>query len=216
MLRILTLILFFGSANSFAAKLFYAKGEVTINGKKVKKGANLPEGTTLSTGRKSLAIISFATGSKTKVEANTSVTIKKEEPQSKKITLYLKAGALFNSVTKQKTKKSHFKVFTRSVAMGVRGTDFFVTYSQRDEDSPKDLWMCVNEGAVLVQSLKDKKTELVKEGEGVLIAGGKEVTPPKKYQWTKKLNWNMDPKKDLENKADLSKAYYNVLDMDYD
>lgn len=93
--------------------------------------------------------------------------------------------------------------------MGVRGTEFFVSYGTSNNDT----WMCVNEGVVQVDSDKRKGVN-VKAGEGVKVS--KSVSDPKFLPWTKKLNWNFNPKKDLENKVSIEDAYKDPLNFDYD
>ena len=56
----------------------------------------------------------------------------------------------------------------------------------------------------------------VPAGKGVLIKSGLDVTKPQAYDWTKKLNWTMDPKDGVvEDKTALDKAYSDLLDQDY-
>ena len=99
--------------------------------------------------------------------------------------------------------------------MGVRGTEFFTAYSQ-DKKKSDDLWMCVNEGVVEIVTDKSSEKVIVKEGQGVFINKGIKATAPKKYSWTKKLNWNLDPGNgELENSA-MNDMYQDLLDQDYD
>ena len=96
--------------------------------------------------------------------------------------------------------------------MGVRGTEFFASYG-----SGKDIWMCVNEGIVSVKSKSENKQTLVNAGEGVVIKKGSGTSKPKPLAWTKKLNWNMDPKVgEVVNKVSIEAAYSDLLDEDYD
>ena len=45
---------------------------------------------------------------------------------------------------------------------------------------------------------------------------GLNLTKPQAYDWTKQLNWNMDPKSgDIEDKVSLDSAYTDLLDQDY-
>ncbi|MBI3565807.1 MAG: hypothetical protein HY079_11465 [Elusimicrobia bacterium] len=53
-------------------------------------------------------------------------------------------------------------------------------------------------------------------GKGVLIKAGLDLTKPQAYDWTKKLNWTMDPGAGaVEDKTDLDSAYADLLDQDY-
>ena len=134
-------------------------------------------------------------------------------PEKDDNSVTLNSGSIFSKVSKQKPNQQ-FKLRTPSAVIGVRGTEFFTSYGQ-SEDKKSDIWMCVNEGAVEVLSSKSKEPVVVKQGEGVVIPAGKEVTPPKKYAWTKKLNWNLDPEKgEVENNVQIK--YENLLKEDYD
>ncbi len=103
------------------------------------------------------------------------------------------------------TKKS-FQVRTKNTVFGVRGTQFFVSAS----DGP-DAWMCVQEGVVNVA--KKSKTVDVPAGKGVFI-DDKDISEPKSYEWTKGINWKMDPKEgELDHKLKLK---YDLLENFYD
>ena len=105
--------------------------------------------------------------------------------------------------------KAPFKVRTRATAMGVRGTQFFV-----ETVGKEDIWMCVNEGVVNVKNFNVKKDVDVPAGKGVFI-GKKEISDPKAFQWTKGINWNMNPKKGkLEHHIKLKS--YDPLSNFYD
>ena len=63
---------------------------------------------------------------------------------------------------------------------------------------------------------KEEKT-IIREGEGINIIGGEKLTEPKRYRWTKQLNWNMNPEiGDVQDRTDLNQAYSDLLDQDYD
>lgn len=169
-------------------------------------------GDTVEVKSKSLAIIKFDKKAVTKLLENTKLTIEKIGSNDEDTSLILLAGSLFSKVI-TKSKKKHFKVKAQSASMGVRGTEFFVSYGKAD--GKEDVWMCVDEGVVEV-SVQDQKTVLVRAKEGVFIKKGKEISSVKKYSWTKKLNWNLNPKKGkLENNA-IDGLYQDLLDQDYD
>ncbi|MFP5384681.1 MAG: FecR domain-containing protein [Bacteriovoracia bacterium] len=103
-------------------------------------------------------------------------------------------------------KKKSFKIKTRAVSMGVRGTQFFVQATGKD-----DVWMCVNEGVVNV--LKNKKSVDVPAGKGVFV-DQKEISKPAAFAWTKKINWKMNPDQgELDHKINLN---YDILENFYD
>ena len=99
--------------------------------------------------------------------------------------------------------------------MGVRGTEFFTAYGRKNKGTGTDQWMCVREGKVEVQNNTQKV--LVKAGEGIFITKGIKVTKPRPYEWTTKLNWNLDEKLGkLENSIDFDSVYTDFEDQDYD
>jgi hypothetical protein len=78
-------------------------------------------------------------------------------------------------------------------------------------DDAADIWLCVNDGTVEVMIPETGDSILVNEGEGINILGGRALTAPEAYEWTKDLNWNTDPDagnvKD-ETDLDLQQSVY--------
>jgi ferric-dicitrate binding protein FerR (iron transport regulator) len=208
--------------------IVYFKGEVLLKGKdnsfkRVNKGQVVALGDMIRTKQNSIAVIALKSGSKVKLNANSAITIKAELTKKKPEKLFLNSGSVFISVLKRvvnKDTKSKVKLLlkTRSASMGVRGTQFFASFGkQKDQSKRKDLWMCVNEGLVLIKTNKSKKAILVKAGEGVHVKEGTDVSAPRPLEWTKKLNWELDSTKgDLTNKVSIEQAYTDLLDKDYD
>lgn len=208
------IIILLGMNQVFAATSFlYVKGKVEVNSKKATKKMSLNVGDKITVYDNSLAVVKMDNKAFLKIDKNSEVILEKINPGQKESNIVLNLGSLFSKVLiKSKNKKSLFNVKVSKAIMGVRGTEFFVSTGQGS--NKKDIWMCVEEGKVEV-NLENKKT-LVNEGEGILIEKGQKVTPPKKYAWTKKLNWNMDDSKgELENKV-LDVLYQDLLDQDYD
>jgi len=57
----------------------------------------------------------------------------------------------------------------------------------------------------------------VREGEGINILDGVRLTDAQPYDWTRELNWNMDPDRgEVYDDTDLDQAYADLLDQDYD
>ena len=109
-----------------------------------------------------------------------------------------------------------YTVKAETVLAGVRGTEFFIAYGRKIEET-SDVWLCVNEGSVAVSVQGQRKTAVVKEGEGINIVAGNKLTKAKKYPWTKDLNWNTDPGRgDVKDNTSLDNAYSDLLDQDYD
>lgn len=198
-------------------QLSHLKGTVLVEGKKALLGQKLKESDTITTKKSSLALIKVKSDQSVqifKISENSQVTILKLTPKHNE--LELKTGSLFvKFLRKTKAANQKLDIKTKSVVMGVRGTHFFIAHSTV-KNHLDDVWMCVQEGTVVVTDPKNKETP-VKAGQGVSITQGKKVTPPKSYPWTKKLNWNMEPKKGkLENLIKLDSAYQDLLDQDYD
>jgi hypothetical protein len=103
------------------------------------------------------------------------------------------------------TKKT-FQVRSQNTVFGVRGTQFFVSTSDGDSS-----WMCVQEGVVNVT--KAEKSVNVPAGKGVFV-DAKEISEPKAYEWTKGINWKMDP---IDGELDHEiKLKYDLLENIYD
>ena len=208
------------SFNTFSkGKLLFLKGDVYLNEKKVSQKLELKKKDIIRTGKSSLAVLSLDDGSKIKLNENTSLSIGKASKTQSLIKVN-KGSAFFkvlkkNFINNTKNKKKHkFVVKYNSVAMGVRGTEFFVS---NGKNKSNDIWMCVNEGKVLVKSDTEKKSTLVNAGEGIVVKKGKDTSRPKPLKWTKKLNWKMDNMKgSLENTVSIEEAYTDLLEHDYD
>lgn len=221
---VLNLILaFFVSPISFAAdslgtiKALKGTAEV-VKGKNktpLKKGDAVKDGDLVATGKKSALVIQLKDESVIKLGSRSRLRIKPPRSQSG---LELVLGEMFSKVRKAATDKDGpkgtFKVRTKSAVAGVRGTEFYTSYGKKE--NPDDIWLCVNEGEVEVTKLKGKKAVTVKAGEGISVTAKKGISDPKPLAWTKKLNWNMDPEKELENTVDIESAYTDLLDQDYD
>ena len=178
-----------------------------------KLGESVSVGEQIKTGEGSLAILTFKDQSHVKLNANSQLTLEAgKDPQDE--VLLLKSGGVFSEVAKK--ARPHFYVRTHAVTMGVRGTRFFTAYGKQGK-SGEDVWMCVQEGEVAVESSRGKSPVLVHEGEGVFVPAGKDVTPPKPYEWTKGLNWNMDPDKgDVVDHTSMKSVYKDLTRQNYD
>lgn len=204
-MKILTLILtLFGSSGfAYNGVVHVLRGSATLSSQgkneKVKVGTTVNGGDTIKTDSASLVLIVMIDKAVLKLNENSELLV----PLKKEDGVVLNAGSLFSKIPKQ-LPSEEFKVRTPSMVAGVRGTEFFTSFGPNKETS-KDLWLCVNEGSVQVTSFANNKSVLVKEGEGILVPVGSDVTPPKKYEWTKGLNWNMDEAKgDLVNKSTIN------------
>lgn len=226
-LLIFLFLLFTNFVSASTGKLIYSRGTVELlvskGGKRmfqrIKVGDVLKSGDIVRTRKDALAILELGGGSKLKLNPLSSITIKSSKKDDEEVNL--NRGSAFINVLKNKLKKNtkaKFRLKTKTVSMGVRGTSFFASYGKRvSKKSHSDVWMCVNDGLVEVTTPKSGQKVKVKAGEGIKVDKGKEISDPKPLAWTKKLNWNMDPDKgDLENKVSIESAYTDILDEDYD
>lgn len=194
-------------------KLVFVKGNVKLGKNQVKKGAIFKNGQTLVVSKGALAIAKFENGNTLKVNENSEVQLTKLAKKEKEKTLFrlLKGSSFFN---KDKAAKGHLVIKAKNVAMGVRGTTFFVSYGQKKSE---DVYMCVKEGRVIIKAPGDKKAVAVNAGEGVRVSNADKTSAPKPLPWTKNLNWKLSPKeKDLVNKATIEESYSDITTRDYD
>lgn len=201
-----------------AAKLAFASGDVTVesrgSGRLVKTGEPLSDGDAVSTGEKATAVVELADGSRLKLRESSRLTLTLPGPRETATEVLLSLGSVFAKVTKR-LPGAEFRVRTRTAVAAVRGTEFFTAFG-RDAGKERDLWVCVNEGAVEVRTAATQAPVRVPQGKGILIKSGLDATKPQAYDWTKTLNWNMDPASGaLEDKTSLDAAYADFLDQDY-
>jgi ferric-dicitrate binding protein FerR (iron transport regulator) len=195
--------------------LTYFTGTVTVErGNEVhasRIGMSIRSGDIVRTGARSTAVITLEHNADIKLRADTvlDMAILGEE-----VKVRLLGGSIFSRI-REKIFTS-FGVEAETVLAGVRGTEFFIAYG-RTIDSSSDIWLCVNEGKVNVVVQVTGERTVVREGEGINILGGSRLTEPRKYAWTRDLNWNTDPDRgSVEDQTDLDQAYHDLLDQDYD
>jgi len=200
------------------ARLVHASGDVTIEskdgGRLGKSGAALVSGESVTTAAAAVAVIELPDGSRLKLRESSRLAVTLPGAKSSQTEAFLSFGSVFAKVTKRLAGQK-FSVRTPSAVAAVRGTEFFTAYG-RAKGKSRDLWVCVNEGSVELETSKSKKPLLVPAGKGVLIKSGLDLTKPQAYDWTKTLNWNMDADRGaVEDKTNLDGAYADLLDQDY-
>lgn len=199
------------------AKLLAVSGDVTVKskdgGRLGKTGTALAAGETVETAAKATAVIELPDGSRLKLRESSSLAVTLPGPKSQVTEAFLAFGGAFAKVSKRLAGQQ-FNVRTPTAVAAVRGTEFFTAYG-RARGKNRDLWVCVNEGAVELETKTSKKPLFVPAGKGVLIKSGTDLTAPQAFDWTKTLNWNMDPAGELVDKTDLDAAYDDLLDQDY-
>ena len=201
-----------------AARIVHVAGDVTIGsntgGRLAKKGAVLAADDSVTTAAGAVAVIELPDGSRLKLRESSRFAVTLPGANSTVTEVFLSFGSVFAKVTKRLAGQ-HFRMRTPSAVAAVRGTEFFTAYGRANGKS-RDLWVCVNEGSVELETTKSKQSLLVPAGKGVLIKAGLDLTKPQAYNWTKSLNWNMDDDKGgVEDKTNLDGAYADLLDQDY-
>jgi ferric-dicitrate binding protein FerR (iron transport regulator) len=202
-----------------SARLLHASGDVTIGSKEGgrlgRSGALVDNGESVTTAAGAVAVVELPDGSRLKLRESSRASVAWPGPDSSAASeVFLSFGSVFAKVAKQLDGRT-FSVRTPSAVAAVRGTEFFTAYG-RAHGKSRDLWVCVNEGAVEVKTSKSGKGLLVPAGKGVLIKSGLDLTKPQAYDWTKSLNWGMDAEAGpVEDKTDLDGAYSDLLDQDY-
>lgn len=198
------LLLALAVAASAGGRVSHVLGKATVSGKPAKAGMALKDGDVVVSKTGATVVVELADGSLLKLRENTRMTIQGDNAAE------LSLGGVFARV-----KRAGFSLRTGSAVASVRGTEFFTAYGRKNRGK-SDLWLCVNAGVVDVSSLEDDGKAEVTAGNGILIPAGKGPTKPQPYDWTKTLNWNMDPAVGaLEDKTSLDAAYSDLLDQDY-
>jgi ferric-dicitrate binding protein FerR (iron transport regulator) len=197
------------------SEVTYTDGEVTLThggaSSDAAAGTAVREGDVVRTGADSVAVIRLADGSEVKLRENTVLAF---DSLSGGVSLTLRTGGVFSKVVRQLAGR--YTVRSGRTVAGVRGTEFFVAYGRTIDDQP-DIWLCVNSGSVEVSIPEAGQSVLVEQGKGINIVGGKKLTVPRSYPWTRKLNWNTDPAGgSVADRTNLDQAYGDLLNQDYD
>jgi ferric-dicitrate binding protein FerR (iron transport regulator) len=170
-------------------------------------GTRVGEMDTVVTRKRSLAIIDLGNGGILKIYPETRLRIANVQAGQE---LDLTRGSVFVKLRKGGAERLSVKY--KTIVASVRGTLFYMALRNKFIFT-KNLWVCVNEGSVEVRDTAENRSMTVNEGEGVLIKGGTALTPPKVYDWTRSLNWNMDPaggpliEKELMERGTLGDEY---------
>lgn len=200
-----------------AAAVVHAAGKTTVTGRAgsrpAKRGDALTDGETLKTGARSEAIVEYPDGSRVKLRADSAFKLEVPAERDGLKGGLLSIGGAFARVARGKA--GHFRLRTPTAVASVRGTEFFAAYG-RHGDEGRDLWVCVGKGAIDLAADGTPDPMVVKEGEGVLLPGGRRTTKAQRYEWTKALNWAMDPAEgSTADATDLDAAYADLRDQDY-
>lgn len=202
-------------AGAQQGEIVYIYGEVTVLRGSEELAADfgmaVGQEDTIATGPEAMALISLPGNTDLKLRENTRLSL---DTLGETVSVHLSAGSVFSKVARTLTRR--YSVRTETAVMGVRGTEFFVAYG-RTIDAHPDIWVCVNSGVVEVSIPQTRQTLIVEQGKGINIVGGTTLTTPRRYPWTRKLNWNTDADRgEVIDRTDLEQAYSDLLDQDYD
>ena len=200
---------------ALAGEFSYLDGEVSLirsgDEQEAEIGMALMQGDVVTTGPESLAIINVEGQADLKLRENTRLLM---DTLGDSFSATLSQGGVFSRVSKSLRRK--YEIRTDAAVAGVRGTEFFVAYGRTIEELP-DVWLCVNEGSVRIDVARTGESITVREGLGINIVAGTRLTKARRYPWTRRLNWNVDPSQGaVTDVTDLELAYADLLDQDYD
>ena len=179
-------------------KVVFKKGDVQMQRsgekRKVFKGDFLLAGDVVSSGSKGLVILGFGEGyrSRMKIGPLSNLTLEgkksdKDDGGNEKTFFYLDVGNILVNYINKNKDKNRLKVRTKTAAMGIRGTEFFIQAMENG-----DTLVAVKSGVVLAKH-KDKKTGVpLTSEEGVVFSSdgaSSMLTPP---TWYKHINWLLD------------------------
>lgn len=166
--------------------------------RQLKKDDKVYFGEILRTSFESIAVVNVIEGVKLKVDANSVVEVDNlyQKASAKKTTdtsfpaFFLHRGTVYGDVDKERKDPRQLKVKSKLVALGVRGTQFFVYIDPEDE---KKYSAHVNRGEVQLES--DKNKQILGSGQGSFLSGDGEFMEPVEVEWGGELNYNFDPSK---------------------
>ncbi len=195
-------------------QVIYTEGTVSVasgsSQQDAAPGTRLSEGDVVTTGADGFAVIDLSNATQVKLREDTRLVI---EAIGDDTQVSLTAGSAFTRILKKLS--GTFSVRADTVVAGARGTEFFVAYG-KTTDSQRDIWLCVNSGAVEVSIPSTNQHTVVPAGKGINIVSGSTLTPARSYKWTRGLNWNMDPASGkVEDHTSLEQAYSDLLNHDY-
>lgn len=166
----------------------------------LKKEDKLFFGEIIRTSTDSIAVIKIVKGVQLKIDANSVVEVdnlyakkmetKKEEKTGFFPSLFLHRGTIYGDVDKERQDKRNVRIGTKYVALGVRGTQFFIHQSGAKEE---EYSAHVKRGTVELKSGQQSRT--VANGKGVHLSPEGELSQASDQDWAKDLNYNFDPAK---------------------
>jgi hypothetical protein len=178
----------------------------------VKAGMVLALKDQVITGKKTVAILSFANNSTIKIFSNSHFNITKIQNRDRSDTnmqynlFELKKGALLVDFVNQ--ADGHFlEIISPSSKLQIRGTQFLYLHNKNKNRSQ----LAVREGIVKVFGVNSKKSKFVLEKQGLLIKENAPLGEVEDVNWVKKINWK---KLSLGSGIDLYNPNSSQIEID--
>lgn len=132
----LAMILFLFSIKSYcySAKVIFLKGRLNNSETSLKLGDQIKEGEKLSTQSSSIAKIRYTSGGTLTLGSNTQIVLSSPKKSSIKVIDLIK-GNIRAKFSKTNRLDYKFKVYTKSAALGIRGTEILITYNEKNNIS---------------------------------------------------------------------------------
>lgn len=190
------LIILLGLQSTYGQEVVFLKGSATakINDEisLLQKGSKLTYGTEITTGQNALLVIGFPSGSKLKVDPDTSIEIEdpiSQEEGGKMNTMNLLRGSFIMEFARSHSEDSLI-INKGNVAVAVRGTIFFVGEEQ------DEVYSAVKEGKITVLNKETKDFEDLSAGKSAFTEKSGSLTKPLAYEWQNGIDWDLQKPKE--------------------
>lgn len=188
-------------------KCIYVKGNVFFERAGIKealvKNTIIKENDLIRVESNSMAILKFKHQT-VKIQETSRIQISNIEEEYTKISL--ESGGLIINQMKRKLKdfvneKPPLEIKTASASMGIRGTTFFAYQGDQNQTI-----LSVKEGKVEFLAKNSNKNILVIDGNSSMSNEELKNLKPRIFGFEKEINYNLNPKKNLESGAGLKSA----------
>ncbi len=177
----------------------YVKGELFMlaKGEKARKQVQRMEkfydGSELSTGPQSFAILKLPDGSALKLDPDSNLKVegliqaKGGNTYKGSSYLILTIGGIMVDVVQKFSGPPSLEIETTNrIAFGVRGTTFYIFHDQ----ASSDVWGTVYKGSVEAMDYMHDDSETIDSGMSMAVVEGEVITRPHKYKWAERLRWS--------------------------
>lgn len=218
---VLLLMMMVPLAASAEAVIVYVEGLVSVidsNGTEFEAfiGDTVAQDEFVGTGADGYAVIELNDATTIKLQGNTTVSM---DSLSTSAAVTVSDGGVLAQLRARAGSLAGRSMEIRAAAVvaAVRGTEFMVGIAPRGTTEGRDVWVLVNEGAVAVEQEETGDSTTVEAGLAVNVARGSEMTEPRYYEWTERLNWNFDPDAgETRDQIEIRDLYIDLLNEDYD